>query len=375
MEKVSAIIIDEISMIKAWMIAYIDARMREATQINEPFGGKAVIMLGDFDQQPPVAGVSLPHLAMILLQEKYKERSSTIHIKRTKQEKVEMNSQLSHTKVKLFKKAGLVRLTTQHRCAEDADHIALLDKMSSGSPITPADLEPYETLSKKDLTVGNFLFATIIVTGNYERHELNAHQAKLWAQYYRTHVIRWRRKIDTSAWQGKPATAKQIDEAQKETCFWEYFMLMAPAYLTYNLNTDMGLVNGTDIRQHSLAFTSQDDETYINSMKHSTPFDNTIDLPNPPAAVNVEMYPDYEGDDEAKRTENKRKRNIWPCRSLTDDGRIVIPISIAHQNLGRWSLEAVHAQGGAVRFRASKVKMKDYSPIELGFYLPGPFPR
>ena len=188
-DKISAIIIDEISMIKAWMLTYLDARLRQATQINEPFGKKAVIMLGDFDQQPPVAGISIPHFAMILLQKQYEEKNSTIHIKRTKQEKLEMKSQLSRTGVELFKKAGLVQLTTQHRCAEDADHIALLNKMSLGFPITPADLEPYQTLSKNDLTVANFLFATIIVTGNYKRHELNAHQAKLWAQYYHTHVI------------------------------------------------------------------------------------------------------------------------------------------------------------------------------------------
>ncbi len=49
MERVSAIIFDKISMIKAWMLTYIDARMREATQINKPFGEKAVIMLGEFD--------------------------------------------------------------------------------------------------------------------------------------------------------------------------------------------------------------------------------------------------------------------------------------------------------------------------------------
>ncbi len=102
-------------------------------------------------------------------------------------------------------------------------------------------------------------------------------------------------------------------------------------------------------------------------MRCSTPYSNTIDLPNPPAALNVDMYHDYEGDDEAKRTRNKCKRNKWPCGFLTDNGHVVIPISISHQNLGRWSLKAVHARGGAVRFRASKLKMKDYFPIKLGF--------
>ena len=51
------------------MLTYLDARMKEATQVNESFGGKAVIMLGDFDQQPPVAGSTMPHLVTIFLQQ------------------------------------------------------------------------------------------------------------------------------------------------------------------------------------------------------------------------------------------------------------------------------------------------------------------
>jgi len=61
----SAIIIDEISMVKPWMLAYLDERLKEATQTyDKPFGGVAVIMLGDFDQQPPIGGSSLQHLAV-----------------------------------------------------------------------------------------------------------------------------------------------------------------------------------------------------------------------------------------------------------------------------------------------------------------------
>ena len=34
MDKISVIIIDEISMIKAWMLTYLDARLKQATQIQ-----------------------------------------------------------------------------------------------------------------------------------------------------------------------------------------------------------------------------------------------------------------------------------------------------------------------------------------------------
>ena len=79
-----AIVIDEVSMLKPWMLAYLDAWLKGATQCNNPFGGKAIIMLGDFDQQPPIAGSSMPHLAMVLLQKEYNVKSTHIYIKRTR---------------------------------------------------------------------------------------------------------------------------------------------------------------------------------------------------------------------------------------------------------------------------------------------------
>ena len=103
---------------------------------------------------------------------------------------------------------------------------------------------------------------------------------------------------------------------------------MAPAYLNVNLNIDHGLINGTLVREHSLAFESKDLETYINDMKNNTPIGNTIDLPSPPDAINVELYPDFIGDNQCKIEENIKKRKSWLLGSITNDGHIIIPISI-----------------------------------------------
>ena len=51
MQNLSVLIIDEVSMIKPWMLAYLDERMKEATQnFDKPFGRVTLIMFGDFDQ-------------------------------------------------------------------------------------------------------------------------------------------------------------------------------------------------------------------------------------------------------------------------------------------------------------------------------------
>ncbi len=51
---VRTIVIDEISMVRSDLFVAIDMRLQEVTGCNKPFGGKQVILVGDFLQLPPV---------------------------------------------------------------------------------------------------------------------------------------------------------------------------------------------------------------------------------------------------------------------------------------------------------------------------------
>ena len=51
---VETIVIDEISMVRSDVFAAIDQRLQEVTECDRPFGGKQVILVGDFFQLPPV---------------------------------------------------------------------------------------------------------------------------------------------------------------------------------------------------------------------------------------------------------------------------------------------------------------------------------
>lgn len=51
---VMTIVIDEISMVRSDLFVAIDMRLQEVTGCNKPFGGKQVILVGDFLQLPPV---------------------------------------------------------------------------------------------------------------------------------------------------------------------------------------------------------------------------------------------------------------------------------------------------------------------------------
>ena len=96
-------------------------------------------MFGDFDQLPPVGGLSIPEVAMMVLKKKLTKRNTNYNNKKWNLTTIVRRG------VELFKTAKLIKLTTQHQ-SEDAEHTALLERISKGETITAHDLRNYETL-------------------------------------------------------------------------------------------------------------------------------------------------------------------------------------------------------------------------------------
>ena len=250
LQKVSAIIIDEISTVQPHMLGYINARLQEATQnYDSPFGGIAVVLLGDFDQLPPVGGTSIPELAMTMLQ---RNIDNTGHGKMNaplflnkKDDEANITS-IARRGVEVFLKANHVKLTRQHR-SEDRDHTELLNRMSNGESVTPGDFDTYKLLRASDK---DFEFATILTPVNREWQEFNHIQANRWARKHRTNVVRWPKRIREKTWKGKPRSPENVKRAMEESCFWEMYVPEALGYLTFNINTNKGLANGIPINRY-----------------------------------------------------------------------------------------------------------------------------
>ena len=62
-------------------------------------------MLGDFDQQPPIEGLSLPHLVVQFLQQEYQHNHDIFYTKLSKQQTIELHSTSCQRGVKLFETA------------------------------------------------------------------------------------------------------------------------------------------------------------------------------------------------------------------------------------------------------------------------------
>ena len=366
-ENISCIIVDEISTVKPYVLAYLNARLMELyPESSKPFGGRAVVLLGDFDQLPPCGGSSLAGAAMKYEEEECKKGATD----KSDEEAFVSGKRGDCVNVKaagilLFERAKYIKLTQQHR-SKDPEHTALLERVSRCGKFHKRDLDNYEALSEQDMSdSGEFSFATMVVTGNAERHELNAIQAKRWASQHNTKVVRWFRKRLDNVWKGKPKRSENVLKAMEEDCFYELFVPGAAGYISENINTDIGLANGVEIKYHSLSFgTLEEDEAFKDEFANSDALIMTLD--KPPDAVNVELYADFPGDSAAKKRENAKKRRKWTHGTLVE-GRVVVQISIRWGGLVRkWETENI---GGdwQLGYNGSTVPMKDYFPIEPAF--------
>jgi len=257
--------------------------------------------------------------------------------------------------------------------------MALINKMSkTGVGPTVQDLKStYKNLSREDMESDDFRFATNIVTGNAERRDINAWQAKRWAVHYGVNPVCWPRKREESSWKGRPTNPRDIEHAMHNSCFWEYYIPGALGYLnSYSINSISGLTNGTEIKYHSLSFEDKEQRKQFKlQCDQATPGD-IITIHSPPTAINVELFPDFDGDSTSDAAKKKRERKEWldgGKRSITA-GRVVIPISL--RDGSKIKRKATYIPGytrlddgedSQHYYFNSQLNMKDYFPIEPAF--------
>jgi len=365
---ICAVIVDEVSTLQPYMLAYLNDRMQEMFQNNKPFGGRMVILLGDFQQKPPTAGGksnTLPGSVMSIIEKKGKPLTKALA------------EQYGPTQVGgyLFSRFRYIELTHQHR-SDDPQHTSVLNKMSDSGSISVSDLRVYKELSAIDLASDDFRFATIIVTGNDERRKINAWQAERWAKYYGVNIVRWARIRKEETWRGKPRTEACIAHAMQNSCFWEYFIPGAKGYLnTHNINGDEGLANGTEIKYHSLSFENRDQEKQFKRQIFLAEPDDVISIDASPIAINVELFADFDEDTTSERMRKVQMRKEWIQSgkgSVIGGGRVVIPIS--RQDGSQITFKTNFVQGGRpldlgpnLYYSGSQLEMKDHFPVEPAF--------
>lgn len=367
-------VVDEISTIDAPIIAMIDARLQRIMGVAEPFGGLAMLFVGDFNQlgavkktfllddmmawaeyqknlqktiappnQPKAttnkrkkaqlekSGVPLQVSAEKMLRGAKQRQARNKQAKRSQKVNTSIYSRYSvrglvHHGCRAFSKFERYHNTEQHR-SDDPVHMRFVKKLAKGDAITLKDLTRYKAFTKKEANDSEWKFAPILVTTNRERMAIIQKQSALFAQLHGTYVFKWRNLV--SGWKNKPGDTTELYE--QNPALWQFFVPGCDAFINNNINPNLGIANGTPVTCHSVVLDPNGDDynrvMAIISGDNPLPFGSEIILDNPPIAVNMTLHKGLDGKEPSK---NKlRQFHTLRKLSITPQGSedITIPIS------------------------------------------------
>jgi len=269
-----------------------------------PFGGKSIILVGDFNQLPNPDDF-LPEC--LLTMAKFDDDASTntsttrpmAHAftgtasklsRRSKKLLSQKYGPLSLVRrgCDLFAKFERYHLTEQHR-SNFPRHMQFITDLSKGNPITINTIEnlykPFTNQTVRD-NPEKWQFAPFLVASNRERINITYWQCFAFTKAHNTHVYHWCNHF--SKWKNAPLhQVDQQDACESDPVFWQYFVAGADALLTSNISTQLDLANRTFVILHLLTFANSQDEYYAQQQAQLQPPGSVITLENPPFSVNV----------------------------------------------------------------------------------------
>ena len=374
-------IIDEASCLDPTTLAIVHIRLQQVFNCTtKPFGGKSLILVGDFNQLPNPDDF-LPEC--LLTMASYDENASARHdpphpsplTKASKKDKF-LSQKYSATSLirqgcNLFTQFDRCHLTQQHRC-QFPNHMKFITDLSNGNTITIDTIrEQYKPFTSQTIHDDRqkWQFAPILVASNRERINISYRQCLAFAKAHNTHVYRWRTKF--SKWRNAPFAAADRDNArQRDAVFWQYFVCLAEAFLTGNINPLINLANGTFVLLHSLTFATPADEYFAKQQAQLLPPGSIITLENPPASVNVIIVQptSQELNNMSARSKAIFNHQMQILRALSlfpsDPSQpIVVPITTASKTNGK----TYTIQGKTNSYAASRVFIKQMFNYEFAF--------
>ena len=296
--------IDEISMLKAEQFVKLDEALRhnypmqgDKQSKEAAFGGMAVVLSGDFQQLPVVAGLSIIDGLL--------ERCNR-NPKPPKHQKFQLQNKAfkrrSADLLQLFRKR---ELTSQQRCLDEKHNQNLRDLRNLDIE-HPFSSWPgvFKTYTPDDAAQDpSWHEAVVGVYTNDERAWLNHVRGVNFAKHRNTRVIRWPVKADLKLGDHKLEGANGLPRHILQDIFTaepqlnEYFIEYAPTVITHNVNVERRIANGSDSRFHSIVFASEgaDDSAHYTTQteyedlaKNARP-GAVITLSKPPVGLRVSV--------------------------------------------------------------------------------------
>jgi len=251
-ENLALIVLDECSFINPTTLYYVNERMKQFCKSDLPFGGRVVLICGDMHQKQPIGAPSI--FKSLVASELSDEVLKDLRVRPLKK-CTSMAPRVRGTE--LLMQFQRFNLTEQMRAADDkthAAHLRHLRDVNAKQPISDdilASLQPLtaEAVAREGEKLG---FAPIGVLSHMERYALNLSQAKAFAKYHNRPLLWWRWELT-----GDHASSLSENEATllyrlERQGLCGFYVHGARAYITANINTGRGVVNGCDATMDSL---------------------------------------------------------------------------------------------------------------------------
>jgi hypothetical protein len=243
-----------------------------------------------------------------------------------------------------------------------------LVRLSHGESIKPEDIARYKILTSIDLQDDDWKFAPILVSTNLERLNITRLQAQRFAKEHKTFVFKWHAHKH-GTWINPPSPEHLDYVADNNDFFWDYFVSGAPAFITENINTDLGIANGTPVTCHSLSFETKEECSAIQQLvsDNGDNYGAEIILNMIPQCINVAF--DY---NIASPRKQLQKKILWPFSLLynkqpaTKKSLIVLPLRHATTRYNENKCFEFR-NSPALNANLSKVVILPQFPLELGF--------
>lgn len=299
----SLVLVDEISNQAPWHLNRLNGLCQELTgEYSLPFGGCQTILCGGLTQLGPVrAGYSLTQAVMdVTLESRFWKRENDVKKRliegRTairpdnKEDQKYMPNDPYMKGVNLILQCRWFELSTQNRSL-DAVHTNLVNKNYHGEPITLEDLKHngYKLLTAEDMLDEDWVRAPILTSTNRERHTLTHLRAIQFAEHFKTVVIRW-----PTIWDDRndfTFSPSQLNQIYEDSALYEYFVQGADGFVTDQVQRELGVVNASSFRYHSVKFSSGE-STYVSSKMSNALPGQVITVAEPPIVVVVEVTHD-----------------------------------------------------------------------------------
>ena len=287
----SCIVLDEISLSTTRIINHISERIKDTrddendstrTLRNLPFGNHSVILLGDYNQTPPIGGTSIYDFIYKFLCEPEKLKTP--------------RDDLMIEGFKLYKSFKRFKLLEQNRSDDPTHslHISNYINVNNIKPISIALINTFRSkiLNKTDISNNKeWLFATILTSSNIEREFLNNYKSIYFAKYFNHIRVTWDLNIKGSFVDS--LTNDELNNLKKSNHGIEMigtFIHNAPCALNTNICPEKCMANGSVGTMHSIKFDVNDPLYYItiNMINEAMPGE-TVHIPLAPVYIFVEI--------------------------------------------------------------------------------------